>query len=312
MKNNIGRLDYINPLTSNISEDFRWRQYSSKQINYERTMFPGGEINFVLDTKDMMAYDKVRINCYGNCCACSSDILNVILIKDALHRCGVKDIELFIPYMPFARQDRVCNYGEAFSLKVVADMINSANFSKVVVLDPHSDMVEALINNCQALSPKLPISQALESLRKLYKTYSDFVLVVPDTGAYKKVSRWNAGFLDNFSDIIVCNKTRELKTGEITSMTIIKDADIAGKNVIVVDDICDGGRTFIEIANLLKERDANSMSLYTTHGIYSQGLTKLSECYDNIFCTSSILSEYISLADKRVQILPCDFTIQCP
>lgn len=128
--------------------------------------------------------------------------------------------------MPFARQDRVCNYGEAFSLKVVADMINSANFSKVVVLDPHSDMVEALINNCQALSPKLPISQALESLRRMYKTFSDFVLVVLDMGS---IRRCLVGMLVSLttSQILLSAIAKELKTGEITSMAIIKDADIS-------------------------------------------------------------------------------------
>jgi ribose-phosphate pyrophosphokinase len=305
----VGRLDYINPSANSIREEHRWHNLIDGQVKYSIIKFPGGETNVSIDTGSF-AYHTVKLNCYSSCWSSAEDIINVLLLKDALHRCGVTYVDLYIPYLPFARQDRVCNHGESLSLKVIAGIINSAKFRSVVALDPHSDVVTALIDNCQALSAKLPISQMLSDLRFKDREYGYPVLVVPDAGAYKKVSSWSEEFLQNFSDVMVFNKTRELMTGEITGMSIIKDANIEGKNVVVVDDICDGGRTFIEIASMLKGRKPISVSLYTTHGIYSQGLSKLSEAYDNIYCTSSVLSRHIDISNYRLHVMPCDFTIQ--
>ena len=74
--------------------------------------------------------------------------MKIFLIKDALEIKGIKRFDLIMPYIPYARQDRVCAQGESFSLKIFANMLNAVNFENVYVLDAHSDVSVSLINNC--------------------------------------------------------------------------------------------------------------------------------------------------------------------
>jgi len=129
---------------------------------------------------------------------------------------------LFIPYLPFARQDRVMVDGEPLSVKVMADLINSCGFDNVTIYDPHSEVCLALINNAVANSNH-------NFVKKVLHGKSNYYIVSPDAGAYKKIFKLCQSI--NYTErIALCNKTRNVATGEMYqnafSGTIVKVTDI--------------------------------------------------------------------------------------
>lgn len=245
----------------------------------ELKKFAGGEchVKFVATFSEN---DKVRINTRLNS---SDDMMNLCLAVDALRNMSVTYIEVFIPYIPYARQDRVMVPGEPLSIKVFANILNSLNLNKVIVFDAHSDVSVALINNCQNIAN---YDMANDFLRKVKLT--DYVLVSPDLGAYKKVDKL-AQKINYKSNIATGIKVRDLATGQIIKSDVNTD-NLNGKACIVVDDICDGGRTFIELATALKAKNAGDLYFIASHGIFSHNaLDRLKEAgYKNVGSSNSI------------------------
>lgn len=192
---------------------------------------------------------------------------------------------LRIPYFPWSRQDRVCNDLESFSLKVAADLINSMEFSMVVIYDPHSDVLPALINNVKVFKQ--------HEIIKLQKDKVDFnlensIFVSPDAGAEKKIYEV-AQRLPN-KGVIRLTKKRSPKTGEIYGMDLVdSNTSEACDTALIIDDICDGGRTFIEAAKVLRKtyHHIKTVNLYVTHGLFTKGVHAL-EGIDNVFYTNSL------------------------
>ena len=250
-----------------------------KALSYEMFTFPGGEEHIkILDTLHNVhrVYLTQRVN--G-----SIDFMRVLMAHDALKRKGVKNICLVMPYIPYARQDRVCDTGEAFSLKVFAKILNSAKFEKVFVLDPHSNVAPALINNCDLIEDLRPTFNAIQGI--ITEETKTPLLIIPDTSANKKVKEVNKRF--NLGTI-QCDKTRDPKTGKLTGFKVFEREDFLGRPCIMVDDICDGGGTFIGLAKELKKMNAGNIYLYVNHGIFSKGFDELDKHFTQIYCTNSI------------------------
>jgi ribose-phosphate pyrophosphokinase len=232
--------------------------------------FPGGEVGVQImphayaDEQEVVSITAHLKN--------SDDILALLQVNDAVGRqyTSAKKI-LNLAYVPYARQDRVCNEGESLSIKVFASLINSCNFYKVNILDPHSDVAPALINNCVIT----------ESYKLLKKNLSDYYIVAPDAGAYKKAHKWAERF--QAKGVITANKVRDVRTGNILGIKV--EQDVTGLNLLVVDDIADGSRTFIELAKVLNS--PAKLELFVSHGIFSKGIKQLTEAYDHIYTTNS-------------------------
>ena len=261
----------------NIDEAFAPTSYIA--IKFTMTQFKGGEMHIKLDnTIDYSRFDKVIItNRFRN----GDDIMKVLIAKDALQRKGVKYFELVMPYIPYARQDRQCDDGESFTLKVFTDLINSAKFDKVYVVDAHSDVAPALINNCV----NIPNYYYVQEAYYLQNDGNEVILISPDSGANKKCNK----LFDNvkvFSNFVKCDKKRDVSTGELSGFEVFCD-DLKGKTCIIADDICDGGRTFIGIAKELKKKNAGDIYLFVTHGIFSYGTDELKMSFKKVFCTNS-------------------------
>lgn len=213
----------------------------------------------------------------------SSDVLmDLILFTDAFVRHGKGTGEscyrkLFLPYIPYARQDRVMVSGEPLSAAVFGKLINMLEYDRVIVDDPHSDVAPSHIENVGIYDQA---TLAVEILGKGF--FEDSVIVAPDAGAIKKVSK--LATLVGKSEIGVGNKHRDLTTGQITS-TSYSGPDVSGKRVVMIDDICDGGRTFIELAKVLRANGASEIILYVTHGIFSQGADVFDGYIDEVYST---------------------------
>lgn len=213
------------------------------------------------------------------------DVELIIAATQSLRGAGTKKIGLYVPYFLGARSDRRFSYGGVHYLKdVIAPIINSQNYEVVYVLDPHSDVLEACINNLEKINNFELVQMALNDNRG----FSDnVVLVSPDAGAYKKIFDVAQEF--NIENIVTATKVRDLKTGKIIE-TRVDGIDKYNDDVdfIIVDDICDGGRTFIEIAKILKEKFMLSkIKLVVSHGIFSQGFKVFDGLVDKIYTTDS-------------------------
>jgi len=251
-------------------------------LKYTHFIFPGGEIGVKLDVNNLaVKYDPSPYTIIAHL-QNSQDVLSIAMIKDALERWDDKAVcNLFMPYIPYARQDRVCVPGEAFSLKVFANYINSLNFNKVIVADPHSDVSAAVFNKLEIISQFNIIDQWRELNNRIRKT----ILISPDSGSNKKTSTI-ASYFDH-KEFIRADKLRNLATGEIKE-TIIYCDELNGADVTILDDCCDGGFTFIQLAKVLKAKGAGKVILYVTHGIFSKGLDALFDSgIDEIWTTNS-------------------------
>jgi len=220
----------------------------------------------------------------------SDDLMKLLLLEDAIrNELGDYELHLNIPYVPYARQDRVCAKGDAFSLSVFARMVNSCNFTSVSVLDPHSKQVEMYIDNIKVYNNFAYVKHML----KKYKI-KEFNLVAPDKGATNKINKL-AHFLKENSDFSVNNiiqfdKKRDMKTGKIISYDIQKQDKLKpdGFINIIVDDICDGGRTFIEAGKILNDLGSDKNILFVTHGIFSKGTGELNNYFYSIATSNSL------------------------
>lgn len=240
--------------------------------------FSGGEQHVKIDSK-MLTSDFTfgsRVILHQEIRS-SADLMTVIMTKNAIdHILKFVDhkIELVMFYVPYARQDRVCETGEAFGIEAFAHVLNSLNFDRITVADPHSDVTPALIKNLFVIPQEEIVYHALKW--KLVK--EDFALISPDGGALKKIFKLSKMM---GLEVHCAEKIRDTKTGAIIK-TDISTKDFKGKNLMIVDDICDGGRTFIELAKVLRQRNAGKIELFVTHGIFSKGMKELNEHFDCI------------------------------
>lgn len=220
---------------------------------------------------------------------CTRDILRLGLVKDALDRLGVKEVKLTLGYIPQARADRVFEKGNPLPIKVFSDILNSYNFTKVYVYDPHSDVSTALINNVEVISQAGMLRNELKIINKYMR---NFTLVAPDLGAAKKI--FDTVKVLKVKDYVQGIKIRDVTTGNIIKCDI--DKEVLSGNMLIVDDIADGGASFTHIAKILKERGAENVGLFVTHGIFAKGLDVLKQDIDFIFCPN-IVGSYITQKD---------------
>lgn len=205
---------------------------------------------------------------------------------------------LDLPYTPYARQDRRCNPGEAFGIKVFGDYINSLDFKAVILTDPHSDVTAACIERSVIMNQETVFGNVHDFGKGWY-------IVAPDMGAKKKAELFAKA--TGATGVITCYKERNLYTGEIVSQGIIGGENVpsSGGRFFVLDDICDGGRTFVGVAGLLSAKfDPSEMELAVTHGIFSYGSAVVTDVYDHVYTTNSFLPYAIS--DDKLTVIEID------
>lgn len=245
-----------------------------REIQFQSFTFSGGEphikINPDFDVSETVTITH-RINSFN-------DFGLLLLAIDALKRMDVKLINVFIPYFPAARQDRVMISGEPLSVKVYADVLNSLKLNKVTVFDAHSEVTPALLDNCEVISNHAFIAEVLKKIGKEVK------LISPDGGALKKiykVSEYLGGV-----EVVECSKSRDVKTGKLSGFKVYND-DLEGMDCLIVDDICDGGGTFVGLAEELKKKNAGKLYLAVSHGIFNKGFDVFQKDFEKIFTTNS-------------------------
>jgi ribose-phosphate pyrophosphokinase len=179
---------------------------------------------------------------------------------------------LDVPYLPYARQDRVCHPGESFALEVFIKILGASAITGISTADLHSPVSIDLIRKNKFILTHINQDWCSDNL-----PYHD-VLIAPDKGAESKIIGH-----DRCESIVCLSKTR-------TNSGVVYDDypyDTIKGTVCVVDDIADGGATFLSLGNMLKRTQPNitNMNLYVTHGLFSNPV-KFAECkqlFDTIF-----------------------------
>jgi ribose-phosphate pyrophosphokinase len=270
-------------MTLNLDKSF-FPLGDQQTLEFEAFVFSGGEPHIKIapfHTTDVVTITH-RIRSFN-------DVGMISVAVDALRRMGVTKIALLIPYFPAARQDRLMVAGEPLTVKIYADLINQLQLTKVTVFDPHSEVTAALLNNCETISNHTFINKVCHEIG------SELKLISPDGGALKKIYKLST-FLGGM-DVVECSKSRDVKTGQLAGFKVYAD-DLQGVDCLIVDDICDGGGTFIGLAEELKKKNAGKLYLAVSHGIFSKGFGELN-VFEKIFTTNS----FRDIDDAKVSVI---------
>jgi ribose-phosphate pyrophosphokinase len=276
-------------------------QLSALETNkIESWVYPGGEVGVRVPTNLIRSEQDVFFRLQS-----AQDIITLLMAIDAHKRAIPSDAwlnHLIIPYIPYARQDRVATKGDPLAINVLVKLIALTEAANVHCLDPHSEVTE----NCFACksisfhgySPVFFIEQYINKVAPGKKV----ILVSPDKGAKSKTLKYLEE-LDSAIGVIVCRKSREPVTGRLTQAEFEEyipkqlgsDINIKDPNIelVVTDDICDGGRTFMNLVELLDyEGFKNPVHLWTSHAIYSYGIEGLLKKFKTLGSTNSFLHKY--------------------
>lgn len=245
--------------------------------------FPDGALLLKETVQDAPKDNEILIKWnYEN----NEELLAVYFITEHIKSQGYENIVLEMPYIPNARQDRVKNKEDVFTLKYFAKLINSLGYREVRVLDAHSSVSTALIDRVKNISPADYIERVIRNIEQ--KTKSTPLMFYPDEGAGKRYS----GMIT--APYCFGIKKRDWETGEIKGLDVAGQTElIKGKDILMVDDICSYGGTFLFSAERLREMGAKSIYIFVSHCENSvlNGRLLSSGLITKIFTTDSIFSK---------------------
>jgi ribose-phosphate pyrophosphokinase len=237
---------------------------------FKQWKFPAGEVG--VQIPEIKAQSKVQI---WALMPTSDDIFVCLNLIDAISReISWTNIDVYMPYLPYGRQDRVCSTGESFALRVFANILSTARFGKLVTFDAHSDVSLKVFDYFGTYFENKTQAECAKYLPRFD------ALIAPDKGAKDKVI---THYQVSAFQTPVFTILKERKDGKVTYVDFPYDK-IKG-DVCVVDDLCDGGATFLALAEMLDRTQPNigKLNLYVTHGIFSKGVVDLYKYYDTIY-----------------------------
>lgn len=243
--------------------------------------FPGGEPHCQLDAVPAECHILARVNNPADFVALLAVTNAIKIVHAALEQHTA--IHLHIPYFPGARQDRVPNLGEPFTLEMFADIVNAQGYNTVTVMDPHSNKTVQFLD-------KVNIVDLHPIIKKLIDDGDYNTIIIPDAGATRRINdyvRDRVGLT-----FIQCAKKRDTVTGKLSGFEVV-DRIPQGAKCLILDDICDGGGTFVGLAQEILKNPVQKLSLYVTHGIFSKGVGEPSglDVFNNIYTTDSFYTK---------------------
>jgi len=205
----------------------------------------------------------------------TDNLMELLLMIDAAKRASAYKVIAVIPYYGFARQDRKDKPRVAIGAKLIATLLESAGADRIITMDLHAPQIQGFfdvpVDHLDSSAIFIPYIEQLK--------LGNLAFAAPDVGSTNRV-REIASYFN--APMVICDKHRK-RANEIASMVVI--GDVTGKDIILVDDICDTGGTLAKAAVLLKEKGANSVRAMITHPVLSGA------AYDNI--ENSILEELV-------------------
>lgn len=189
----------------------------------------------------------------------ADNLMELLLMVDAAKRASAKRIIAVMPYFGYARQDRKDKPRVAIGAKLVANLLTAAGVDRVITMDLHADQIQGFfevpVDHLFASTIFLPYLESLDS--------DNLIIATPDTGGTKRANAY-AKFLS--VDLAICYKQRKV-ANQVESMTVI--GDVKGKDVVLIDDMCDTAGTLTKAADMMMEQGAKSVRAVCTHAILS-------------------------------------------
>ena len=257
------------------------RKLGIEQIEVEITKFANDEKRVKVAPENIKGQNIILVQSFS--APVDEQIMETLLLTDALERLGARHINLVIPWLGYSLQDKVFRDGEPISAKVVADLISHTYIKRVFILDVHNTSVPGFFS-----IPTHHLS-ALELFTKHVRDKLDLanaIVASPDFGGLKRARV----FADKLGlDLANIDKHRDLHTGEVNAIDV-QGGDVAGKHVLFFDDVIVSGSTVMEAARIIKERGASKVSFFSTHALLVNDVTgKLQDSsVDEIIITNSV------------------------
>ena len=252
-------------------------------IHYDARRFPDGSLSVKLPP--FHGIDELNI-CWHY--EGDSELFTLICVRKHYFN---KQAVLYMPYCPHARMDRVKEADDVFTLKYFCEIINSLNFQRVYIFDVHSSVASALLDRVVNLSAEGDINSAISEVSKKEE---NLMLFFPDEGAMKRYSSFSK--LPYSFGI----KKRDWETGKIEGLDIIGPS-VADKNILIIDDICSKGGTFVRAAKALKEAGAKNIYLYVSHCEDTIFRGEVFNYIEKVYTTDSIFPP--SMQTEKIEIL---------
>jgi len=222
--------------------------------------------------------------------------MELLMLVDAAKRASAHKVVAVIPYFGLARQDRKDKPRVPISSKMVANILTAAGADRVMTMDLHAPQIQGFfdipVDHLDSTVIFIPYIKSIQT--------DNLLLAAPDVGATKRVREF-AKFLG--SEMVICDKARK-RANEIASMTVI--GDVTGKDVVLIDDICDTANTLCKAAALIKEKGARSVRAVCTHPVLSG---KAYENLENSVLEEIVLCDTIPLKAgnyKKIKVLSVD------
>lgn len=267
------------------------KQLNANSGDLDIQQFPNGEKRLRILT-DANNQDCVIVQSFTK--PVDEQIIELVMMADALERSGAKEITAVIPWMGYSLQDKVFREGEPLAARVVADIVSNAYIHRVILVDLHNPSIAGFFSeptvHLRAL--KLFVEYAKEHF-----AIDQAIVVSPDFGGLK-VSRLFAEQLG--IGLVNVDKHRDLSSGEVSTVGLA--GDVRDKICLVYDDVINTGGTVVEVARLLKQQGAREVHFLVTHGLFAgEGLAKMNdEAIDSVVITDSV--EHANLP-KKVKVI---------
>lgn len=225
----------------------------------------------------------------------ADNLFELLLMVDAAKRASARKIIAVIPYFGFARQDRKDKPRVAIGAKLVANMLMAAGVDRLITMDLHADQIQGFfevpVDHLYASTIFFPEMETLNN--------GNLVMAAPDAGGAKRANSY-AKKLD--TSLAICHKQRK-KANEVAEMTVI--GDVEGKDVILVDDMCDTAGTLTKAADLFMEKGAKSVRAFCSHAVLSGPAY---ERIQNSKLTELVVTDTIPLKQQsdKIRVVPVD------
>ncbi|SNS07634.1 ribose-phosphate pyrophosphokinase [Antarctobacter heliothermus] len=263
--------------------DARVEQFNDQEIFVEVFENVRGEDMFIMQSTSNPANDN---------------LMELLIMADALRRSSAARITAVIPYFGYARQDRRTKARTPITAKLVANMIAEAGIERVLTMDLHAAQIQGFfdipVDNLYA-SPIFALD-----IKNQFEDLSDVMVISPDVGGVAR-ARELAKRIE--APLSIVDKRRE-KPGEVAEMTVI--GSVEGKRCIIVDDMCDTAGTLCKAAEVLMEHGATEVHAYISHGVMSGPAVEriTNSVMKSLVLTDSIQPSAAVAAAPNIRILP--------
>lgn len=237
-------------------------------IKFTISRFPDGEVQITLE--EFTRKDSIKVLCR---ITNAEELFLVKQVFDILDR-NEMVYDVFIGYLMGMRMDRVMDFNRPFTLKIVADILKNSKVREIEILEPHSNRTYREFGTYE------------KSMPEVMERLDGYQIIIPDAGARERYE--DVFFFDYPSDTVFCSKVRDTKTGEILSIQVDNPEVISDGPMIILDDLCDGGGTFLGIADTIRKIKPDAkLNINIVHAVNGTGLQRLSATFDHVYITNS-------------------------